>query len=49
MSEVTIMEQGFLYGYYDEQGKHIAIVHRNTPKETIERLKEKFDEVKYEE
>ena len=43
------MEQGFNYSYYDETGKHIAIVHENTPKETIERLKKKYDEVRYEE
>ena len=30
------MEQGFNYSYYDELGKHIAIVQENTPKETIE-------------
>ncbi len=43
------MIQGFNYSYYDETGKHIAIVNKNTPKETIERLKQKYDEVKYEE
>lgn len=43
------MEIGFIYSYYDETGKHIAIVHKNTPKESIERYKEKYDEVRYEE
>lgn len=43
------MEQGFWYGYYDESGKFIAIVRNNAPKETIERLKKKYDEVRYEE
>lgn len=43
------MNDGFNYGFYDETGKYIAIVHENTPKETIERLKKIYDEVKYEE
>lgn len=43
------MEQGFLYGYYEEDGRFVAIVNKNTPKETIERLKQKYDEVKYKE
>ena len=43
------MDDGFIYGYYEEDGRLIAIVHENTPKETIERLKKKYDEVRYEE
>lgn len=43
------MIQGFNYSYYDETGKHIAIVNENTPKETIEGLKQKYDGVRYKE
>ena len=43
------MEEGLNYSYYDESGKHIAIVHKNTPKESIERYLQKYDEVKYKE
>ena len=40
---------GIIYSFYDETGKYIAIVHENTPKETIERLKQKYNEVRYKE
>jgi len=43
------MEEGINYSFYDEIGKHIAIVNEDTPKETIERLKQKYDEVKFKE
>ncbi len=43
------MDNYFNYSYYDETGKYIAIVHKNTPKETIEKYLEKYDEVKYKE
>ena len=43
------MDNYFNYSFYDEIGKHIAIVHPNTPKETIERYLEKYDEVKFKE
>lgn len=43
------MDNYFNYSYYNEEGKHIAIVHPNTPKETIERYLQKYDEVKFKE
>lgn len=43
------MKDGINYSYYDETGKYIAIVNEDAPKETIERLKRKYDEVKYKE
>ncbi len=43
------MDNYINYSYYDETGKYIAIVHENTPKETIERFKKIYDEVKYKE
>lgn len=43
------MDKYMNYSFYDETGKHILIVDSNTPQESIERYKEKYDEVKYEE
>lgn len=43
------MEEGFLYSYYEEDGTTVAIVHENTPPETIERLKKIYDDVRYKE
>lgn len=43
------MKTGFLYSYYEEDGKEVAIIHKNTPQETIDRLKQKYDEVRCEE
>lgn len=37
------------YSFYDETGKHILIVNEDTPEESIERYKQKYDEVKYKE
>lgn len=37
------------YSYYDEEGKFIAIVNRFTSLKEIEKLKEKYDEVRYDE
>lgn len=43
------MDNYFNYSFYDETGKNIVIVHKNTPKETIERYAQVYDEVKFEE
>lgn len=43
------MDNYINYAYYDETGKYIAIVHKNTSKETMQRYLEKYDEVKFEE
>lgn len=37
------------YTFYDDDKKLIAIVNKNTPKEEIEQLQQKYDEVKFEE
>lgn len=43
------MDNYLNYAYYDDCGNLIAIIHKNTPQETIERYKKKYDEGKYEE
>lgn len=43
------MDNYINYSYYDENGKHILIIHKNTPQETIDRYLQKYDEVKYKE
>lgn len=43
------MDNYIKYTYYDEIGKKIAIVHKNTPKEVMEQLSKEYDEVKYKE
>ena len=43
------MDNYISYSYYDEEGKHIAIVHKNIPKEVMEELSKKYDEVKFKE
>jgi hypothetical protein len=42
------MDSYINHSYYDEVGKYIVVVHKNTPKETIERYKKKYDEVRVE-
>lgn len=37
------------YTFYDESKRLIAIVNQNTPKETIQELLKKYDEVKFKE
>lgn len=37
------------YTFYDELKRLIAIVNQNTPKETIQELLKKYDEVKFKE
>ena len=37
------------YTYYDDTGKKIAIVYQNIPKEEIQNLLQKYDEVKFKE
>jgi len=43
------MDNYIQYTYYDEVGKHIAIINQDTPKEIIKKLQKKYDEVKYKE
>ena len=43
------MDNYINYSYYDELGKHILIIHKNTPQETIDRYLQKYDEVRYKE
>jgi len=35
------------YAFYDEVGNYVAIIKRRTPKNIIEQMKNKFDEVKF--
>lgn len=43
------MDNYIQYTFYDEVGKNIAIINKNTPKEFIKKLQEEYDEVKYKE
>lgn len=43
------MEKYINYTFYEETGKHIAIIYENTPKEILEEFKKVYDEVKYKE
>ena len=43
------MDNYIRYTYYDEVGKHIAIINQDTPKGIIKKLQEEYDEVKYKE
>lgn len=37
------------YTYYDEVGKYIAIIKKNTPEDIFKQLKYRYDEVKFKE
>lgn len=37
------------YTFYDDDKRLIAIVNRNTPKEVMQELQQKYDEVKFKE
>lgn len=43
------MDNYIRYNYYDELGNYIAIINQNTPKEIIQELQKKYDEVKFKE
>lgn len=43
------MDNYIRYAYYDDDGRYIAIVYPNTPKEIIQKYLEEYDEVKYKE
>lgn len=43
------MDNYIRYAYYDEIGKHIAIINKDTPNEVIKKLQKEYDEVKYKE
>ncbi len=43
------MDDYIQYTYYDEVGKHIAIINQDTPNEIIKKLQEEYDEVKLKE
>lgn len=43
------MDNYIKYTYYDGVGKYIAIIYQNTPKEIIQELQKKYDEVKFKE
>ena len=43
------MDNYIKYTFYDEVGKHIAIINQNTPKEIIQELHKQYDEVKFKE
>ena len=43
------MDNYIKYTFYDEVGKHIAIIYQNTPKEIIQELQKQYDEVKFKE
>ena len=43
------MDNYIQYTYYDEVGKHIAILNHNVTKEVMEELSKQYDEVKFKE
>jgi len=47
--EVSIMNNYIKYTFYDDDKRLIAIVNKNIPKEVMQELLQKYDEVKFEE
>lgn len=49
VTKMKEFQEFIYYTFYDETGEYIAIIHKDTPKEIITKLEEKYDQVRFKE